>query len=31
MIIFITQLVPTWRKGNDYGQVTYNTFENKQL
>jgi hypothetical protein len=31
MIIFITQLVPTWREGDDYGRVTYNAFENKQL
>jgi hypothetical protein len=31
MIILITQLVPTWREGDDYGRVTYDTFENKQL
>ncbi len=29
MIIFITQLVPTWRAGDDYGRVTYDIFENK--
>jgi hypothetical protein len=27
----LTQLVPTWREGDDYGRVTYDTFENKQL
>jgi hypothetical protein len=26
-----TQLVPTWREGDDYGRDTYDTFENKQL
>ncbi len=31
MIILITQLVPTWREGDDYGRVPYDTFENKQL
>jgi hypothetical protein len=31
MIIFLTQLVPTWREGDDYGGVPYDTFENKQL
>jgi hypothetical protein len=30
MIIFITQLVPTWREGDGYGRVPYDTFENKQ-
>jgi hypothetical protein len=24
-----TQLVPTWREGDDYGRVPSNTFENK--
>jgi hypothetical protein len=28
MIILITQLVPTWREGDDYGRVPSNTFEN---
>ena len=31
MIIFITQLIPTWRERDNYGQIPYDTFENKQL
>jgi hypothetical protein len=29
MIIFITQLAPTWQEGDDYGRVPYDAFENK--
>ncbi len=29
MIIFITQLAPTWQERDDYEQVPYDTFENK--
>ena len=31
IIKFITQLVPICPERNDYGQVQYDAFENKQL
>ncbi len=29
--MIFTQLVPTWREGDDYWQVPYGTVKNKQL